>query len=126
MRERYARLVELSNQGAREMGFKDLRRYVARGYDMTPDEFSADMEWLWKQVQPLYFSLHAFVRAKLVEKYGPNVVPPDGPHSRSPARQSLGTGVGQHLSLWSRRRTTSSLSTSPICSRRRSSTPRAW
>ena len=32
-----------------------------------------------EQVRPLYLSLHTYVRAKLVEKYGPNVVPPDGP-----------------------------------------------
>ena len=79
MRQRYARFVELSNQGAREIGFKDTGTMWRAGYDMTPDEFSADLERLWKQVEPLYLSLHTFVRAKLVEKYGPNVVPPNGP-----------------------------------------------
>jgi len=44
-----------------------------------PDEFSADLERLWNQVRPLYLSLHTFVRAKLVEKYGPSVVLADGP-----------------------------------------------
>jgi peptidyl-dipeptidase A len=48
-------------------------------YDMKPEAFSADMERLWNQVQPLYLSLHTYVRAKLVEKYGASVVPPDGP-----------------------------------------------
>ncbi len=79
MRPRYSRFVELSNQGAREMGFKDVGALWRAGYDMPPDDFSADLERLWNQVRPLYFSLHTFVRAKLVEKYGPNVVPPDGP-----------------------------------------------
>jgi len=79
MRQRYARFVELSNQGSREIGFKDTGAMWRAGYDMTPEEFSADLERLWNQVRPLYLSLHAFVRAKLVEKYGPNVVPPDGP-----------------------------------------------
>ena len=79
MRPRYSRFIELSNQGAREMGFKDVGALWRGGYDMTPDEFSADLERLWNQVRPLYLSLHTFVRAKLVEKYGPNVVPPDGP-----------------------------------------------
>ena len=79
MRPRYSRLIELSNQGSREMGFKDVGALWRGGYDMTPDEFSADLERLWNQVRPLYLSLHTFVRAKLVEKYGPNVVPPDGP-----------------------------------------------
>jgi len=79
MRERYARFVELSNQGAREIGFKDTGSMWRSNYDMKPEEFSADMERLWNQVQPLYLSLHTYVRAKLVEKYGANVVPPGGP-----------------------------------------------
>ncbi len=79
MRQRYARFVDLSNQGAREIGFKDTGVLWRAGYDMTPEEFSADLERLWNQVRPLYVSLHTFVRWKLAEKYGPNVVPPDGP-----------------------------------------------
>jgi peptidyl-dipeptidase A len=79
MRQRYSRFVDLSNQGAREIGFKDVGALWRAGYDMTPEEFSADLERLWNQVKPLYLSLHTFVRWKLAEKYGPNVVPPDGP-----------------------------------------------
>jgi peptidyl-dipeptidase A len=79
MRDRYARFVELSNQGAREMGFKDTGALWRSGYDMPPDAFSADLERLWNQVRPLYLSLHTYVRAQLVKKYGPKVVPPDGP-----------------------------------------------
>src|SRR5499427_393031 len=79
MRQRYARFAELSNEGSREIGFKDTGAMWRAGYDMTPEEFSADLERLWNQVRPLYLSLHAFVRAKLVEKYGPNIVPPEGP-----------------------------------------------
>jgi peptidyl-dipeptidase A len=79
MRPKYSRFVELSNQGAREMGFKDVGALWRAGYDMPPDDFSADLERLWNQVRPLYLSLHTFVRARLVEKYGPNVVPPSGP-----------------------------------------------
>ena len=79
MRERYARFVELSNQGAKEIGFKDTGSMWRSNYDMKPEAFSADMERLWNQVQPLYLSLHTYVRAKLVEKYGASVVPPDGP-----------------------------------------------
>jgi len=79
MRPRYARFVDLSNQGAREIGFKDTGALWRAGYDMTPEEFSADLERLWNQVRPLYLSLHTYVRWKLAEKYGPNVIPPDGP-----------------------------------------------
>jgi len=79
MRQRYARFVDLSNQGAREVGFKDTGTLWRAAYDMTPEEFSADLERLWNQVKPLYLSLHTYVRWKLTEKYGPHVVPPDGP-----------------------------------------------
>lgn len=79
MRQRYARFVQLSNQGAQELGFKDTGTLWRAGYDMTPEQFSAELERLWQQVRPLYLSLHTYVRARLVQKYGPQVVPPDGP-----------------------------------------------
>jgi peptidyl-dipeptidase A len=79
MRQRYARFVDLSNQGARELGFKDTGVLWRAGYDMPPEQFSADVDRLWEQVRPLYLSLYTFVRARLSQKYGPNVVPPDTP-----------------------------------------------
>jgi len=79
MRQRYSRFVELSNQGAREMGFNNVGALWRAGYDMAPEEFSADLERLWNQVKPLYLSLHTFVRSKLAEKYGTSAVPPGGP-----------------------------------------------
>jgi peptidyl-dipeptidase A len=79
MRKRFVRFVDLSNQGAREIGFKDTGVLWRAGYDMPPEEFSADLERLWNQVRPLYLALHTYVRWKLAEKYGPGVVPPNGP-----------------------------------------------
>ena len=79
MRGRYARFVELSNQGAREMGFKDVGAMWRSNYDMTPEQFSAELERLWQQVRPLYMSLHTYVRARLSQRYGSSVVPSDGP-----------------------------------------------
>ncbi|HTZ97193.1 MAG TPA: M2 family metallopeptidase [Terriglobales bacterium] len=79
MRDRYSRFVDLSNQGAREMGFKDTGAMWRAGYDMPPDQFSAEIERLWQQVRPLYLSLYTYVRAKLSQHYGPGLVPPDGP-----------------------------------------------
>jgi peptidyl-dipeptidase A len=78
MRERYARWVELGNKGAHEMGFSDLGAMWRAGYDMTPEQFSAEVERLWEQVKPLYDSLHAYVRTKLIEKYGPSAVDANG------------------------------------------------
>jgi peptidyl-dipeptidase A len=79
MRQRYARFVELSNQGARELGYQDTGALWRAGYDMPPEAFSADIERLWQQVLPLYLALHTFVRARLSQHYGAEVVPPDGP-----------------------------------------------
>jgi len=68
MRERYARFVELSNQGSRNLGFKDTGALWRAGYDMPPDQFSAEVDRLWVQVRPLYLSLYTFVLALLSQK----------------------------------------------------------
>ena len=78
MRQRYARFVELSNQGARELGYTDAGAMWRGRYDMPADSFSVEVDRLWEQVKPLYQSLHAYVRARLVEQYGAQVVPPNG------------------------------------------------
>jgi peptidyl-dipeptidase A len=78
MRDRYSRFVELSNQGAREIGFTDTGTLWRSGYDMTPEQFSAELERLWTQVEPLYKELHAFVRHKLIAKYGAEAERKDG------------------------------------------------
>ncbi len=78
MRDRYSRFVQLSNQGAREIGFADTGVLWRAGYDMTPEQFSAELERLWTQVEPLYKELHSYVRGKLVAKYGAGAQRPDG------------------------------------------------
>jgi len=78
MRGDYARLAELSNKGARELGFADTGALWRSQYDMTPEEFQAETERLWKQVEPLYLELHTYVRHKLIEKYGDAARRPDG------------------------------------------------
>ena len=97
MRADYARFVELANEGARELGFKDTGAIWRAKYDMPPDAFAAEIDRLWGQVKPLYDSLHCYVRARLNKKYGDAKVPPDKPDPRPPARQHVGAGVGQHL-----------------------------
>jgi peptidyl-dipeptidase A len=70
--------VELANKGARELGFKDMGAMWRSKYDMTPEEFAAELDRHWEQVRPLYVSLHAYVRWKLRAKYG-DIVPASGP-----------------------------------------------
>jgi peptidyl-dipeptidase A len=78
MRPLYQRFVELGNEGARDIGYRDVGELWRSGYDMSPAEFEAEMERLWQQVKPLYTQLHCHVRAKLGEKYGTDKVPADG------------------------------------------------
>jgi peptidyl-dipeptidase A len=78
LRPLYSRFVELANEGAKEIGYKDLGELWRSGYDMSPDEFAGETERLWNQVKPLYDQLHCHVRAKLVEKYGKDKVPETG------------------------------------------------
>ena len=79
MRPLYERFVQLSNAGARELGFADTGDMWRSGYDMPPDDFTAELERLWGQLRPLYESLHCLVRAELGEEYGTAVVPEEEP-----------------------------------------------
>jgi len=78
MRKDYQRFVELSNKGAKELGFADAGAMWRSKYDMPPDEFTKELDRLWDQVRPLYLKLHAYTRMKLRAKYG-DAVPSDGP-----------------------------------------------
>ena len=70
MRQDYMRFVELVNQGSREMGFADAGAMWRSGYDMPADEFAAETDRLWGQVQPLFEQLHCYTRDKLTQAYG--------------------------------------------------------
>ena len=79
MRDRYTRFVHLMNEGARELGYRDVGLMWRSKYDMAPDAFGAEVDRLWNQVKPLYESLHCYVRWNLSQRYGPDIVPPDRP-----------------------------------------------
>jgi peptidyl-dipeptidase A len=79
MRAEYRRFVELANEGARELGFADTGAMWRSKYDMPPEAFAAELDRLWEQVKPLYTALHCYVRAKLQEKYGAELVPDGQP-----------------------------------------------
>ena len=78
-RPMYQRFTELVNEGAREIGFRDLGELWRSGYDMPPDTFAAEAERLWTQVKPLYEQLHCHVRDKLADHYGEDKVSRSGP-----------------------------------------------
>src|SRR2546421_11866787 len=60
MRKDYARFVDLSNKGAKEVGFADTGVMWRSKYDMPPDDFTKEVDRLWNQVRPLYLKLHAY------------------------------------------------------------------
>ncbi len=79
MRDDYARLVEIANEGSRDLGYADTGALWRSGYDMDPDAFARETDRLWAQVEPFYKNLHCYVRARLNEKYGDEVQPRTGP-----------------------------------------------
>ncbi len=79
MRGDYARLIELANEGARELGFADAGTIWRFGYDMPPDEFAALTDRLWSEVKPLYDELHCYTRGRLNARYGDAVQSNSGP-----------------------------------------------
>ncbi|GGE08868.1 peptidase M2 [Polymorphobacter glacialis] len=79
MRADYARMVEIANEGARELGFADTGAMWRAGYDMPADDFAKMIDTLLAEVNPLYTDLHCYTRFKLNEKYGDAVQPKTGP-----------------------------------------------
>jgi peptidyl-dipeptidase A len=79
MRPDFRRFVELGNAGARELGYADVGALWRSAYDMPPDDFSAELDRLWGQVEPLYSALHCHVASRLEGVYGSGLVSPGRP-----------------------------------------------
>lgn len=75
----YVRMVEIANEGAKELGYADVGAMWRSGYDMDPDAFAALTDKLWSEVKPLYDALHCYTRARLNQKYGDAVQKATGP-----------------------------------------------
>ena len=79
MKDEYARMVEIANEGAQELGYPSLDQMWLSNYDMAPEEMEAEVDRLWGQVEPLYKELHCYARTKLNAQYGDDVQPKTGP-----------------------------------------------
>src|SRR5690554_4607297 len=79
MKDDYARMVGIANEGAKELGFADVGAMWRSNYDMPADEFAATADAIWDDLKPLYLALHTYVRTKLNEKHGDAVQPASGP-----------------------------------------------
>ncbi len=79
MAQDYARMVEIGNEGARELGFANVADMWLSNYDMPSADMEKEVERLWTQVEPLYKELHCYVRGRLNANYGDAVQPKTGP-----------------------------------------------
>ncbi|NXJ58386.1 ACE enzyme, partial [Spizaetus tyrannus] len=77
LRAKYEEFVKLSNEAYRMDGFEDTGSYWRSWYDSV--SFEDDLEHLYNQLEPLYLNLHAFVRRKLYDYYGPKYINLKGP-----------------------------------------------
>ncbi|XP_060525929.1 angiotensin-converting enzyme-like [Cylas formicarius] len=77
LKNKFMRYVELANQAARLNGFTDAGEESRFVYD-DPD-FENELAETFQKIQPLYKELFTYVRTKLYQKYGPDVVRKDGP-----------------------------------------------
>ncbi|RMB94756.1 hypothetical protein DUI87_28735 [Hirundo rustica rustica] len=77
LRPKYQEFVKLSNDAYLMDGFSDTGSYWRSWYDS--DTFEKDLENIYNQLEPLYLNLHAFVRRKLYDRYGPKYINLRGP-----------------------------------------------
>ncbi|MGE0239910.1 MAG: M2 family metallopeptidase [Parvibaculaceae bacterium] len=79
MRADYRRLIEIANEGARELGYPDVGAMWRSQYDMPAEDVARLTDKIWTDVKPLYDELHCYVRGKLNERYGDAVQARTGP-----------------------------------------------
>ncbi|XP_076294976.1 angiotensin-converting enzyme Ance-3 isoform X2 [Lasioglossum baleicum] len=89
IKDLYQQLVTLNNEAARLNNFTDAAEYWMFPYE-SPN-FQEDVEQVWEMIRPLYEELHAYVRRKLRDLYGPEKI---GAHAPLPAH-ILGNIWGQ-------------------------------
>ncbi|XP_014258853.1 angiotensin-converting enzyme-like isoform X1 [Cimex lectularius] len=77
IRDLYDQMVDLSNYAARLNNFTDYYEYLSFPYESP--SFRLDVEDAWAQIKPLYDELHAYVRRKLRDLYGPEKLGREAP-----------------------------------------------
>ena len=78
MKDKYLRMVEIGNLGAKDLGYEGLTDLWFSKYDMPAEEFLAETDRVWDELKPLYDALHCHVRSELSEHYGEEVVSKEG------------------------------------------------
>jgi peptidyl-dipeptidase A len=101
LRKEYVRFVELANEGAGELGFKDLGAMWRSGYDMPPDDFTKEAARLWGRSSRC--TTRCTVRARqAAEDYGKDRVPTASRFPRT-CSATCGRSSGARSIRWSSR-----------------------
>ncbi|XP_058056752.1 angiotensin-converting enzyme [Anopheles bellator] len=77
MRDLFEQLVDLTNDAGRVNNFTDASAYWTFPYESR--NFREEMEQVWREILPLYEMIHAYVRRKLREFYGPDKINKNAP-----------------------------------------------
>jgi peptidyl-dipeptidase A len=81
--EKYARFFSLKNEQAQYAGFANYAEQAADTFntfspDFSFESFKQQMTEVWTLLKPYYMKLHAWVRFKLTNYYGPKITHPLG------------------------------------------------
>ncbi|EGI62306.1 Angiotensin-converting enzyme, partial [Acromyrmex echinatior] len=80
IRDLYHQLIALTNDAARMNNFTDAAEYWMFPYE-SPN-FQQDIDEAWETIRPLYEELHAYIRRRLRDLYGPEKI---GAHTPLPS-----------------------------------------
>ena len=78
MRGYFTNYVHLQNEAAQYNGFKNAKEMWTKFYWNDEPEFFDQIEESWKQIQPLYEKLHAYVRHQLKQVHPQEIFPDSG------------------------------------------------
>lgn len=79
MKGPYMRMIQIGNEGAKELGYSDLSDLWFSKYDMPSEDFLTSLDEVWEEVKPLYDALHCHARDMLNQEYGNEIIDPKGP-----------------------------------------------
>ncbi|KAK4884900.1 hypothetical protein RN001_001171 [Aquatica leii] len=77
VKELYPLSIKIQNLAARNNGYEDMGEIWRE--ELEIQNLENEVFNLYEQIKPLYILLHAVIRFKLLQKYGPSVIDPKGP-----------------------------------------------
>ncbi|KAF7271170.1 hypothetical protein GWI33_015938 [Rhynchophorus ferrugineus] len=77
IKDLYEQMVQLSNTAARLNNFTNTGEYWS--FPFETNSLESDLESAWNDIKPLYDQLHAYVRRRLREYYGPEKINKQAP-----------------------------------------------